>query len=144
MRRCREAIHRRRTWTLGLVALLFLGSVLSSSAHWIATPHRLCSLHGALEHGTLGHEEHGAPADSGDASAHQDVREPVYRSGGHGHEECPFSPWARTEILPLPDLASEAGWLARARVPVWVRVDPLPDRPLHLLAPSRSPPSELV
>lgn len=136
MSRFHEAIRRPRAGTLALVALLFLGSVLSSSAHWLATPHRLCSLHGAVEHGLV----HGTPTDAESTTARTRTG-PAYRSGGHAHEDCPFAPWARSEVLPLPALPVEAGRLLGApRLADRVRGEPLPEQALYLLAPSRSPP----
>lgn len=132
----RRAHRRRRAVVLALVALLFLGSLFSGSAHWLMTPHRLCTVHGAVEHGPAGdHELTAARAPEG----------PAYSAEKGSHEDCPLGPWARTEVLPLPDLAREAvGPPSADTFVLRGRRDPIPDTVRFRLAPSRSPPQAIA
>jgi hypothetical protein len=123
----------RRLLAAALVLLLFLGSSLAASAHWLTTPHRLCSFHGTIEHVSS--------VERGRVSPH-DGTGPTYQDAGRGHEDCPFGPWARLQSPTWPSVDRE--WLpahearhAEACVPG----DPLPEAALFLLAPSRSPPA---
>lgn len=121
---------RAQRRTLLLVLLLLVGSLGARALHWIATPHRLCEVHGTLEHELVAAQE-SAPATPASG--------PVYRPEGRAHEECALGPFLRGEVLPLAETRCVASF---ARV---VRVgerppERLPEQTRFGLAPSRSPP----
>ena len=120
--------ERARRRTLLLVLLLLLGSLGARALHWIATPHRMCEIHGTVEHETLtAQDSEGPPAG------------PAYRSAGRTHEECSLGPCLRSEALALQDTRVTEAFRQResaAQLPH----EPLPERTRHGLAPSRSPP----
>jgi len=132
MTRSSSTGRQPRRGVLVLILLLFLSSSLATSAHWISTPHRLCSFHGTIEHGSvaeLAPDIHGTPGG------------PVYRNEGRSHEECSLGPCARLETAPLPAMTVVSAPLVLGCAPAFLRDDPLPDSALFLLAPSRSPPA---
>jgi len=128
----RQARTRRTRDRALLLALLVLASWLAGAAHSVAIPHRMCEVHGTIEHGRWAKAAVPASRPLGPA---------LENAGEATHEECSVGPFTRTEILPLPQCAAEVGvCLAPAGRSPLVRFDPIPDPALFLLAPSRSPP----
>ncbi len=133
MKRSRGSRRRLGRCAQLLVALLLVSSWISSAAHWISTPHRLCEVHRTLEHGW--------DTESGLRSARVPLG-PVYGSEGRSHDECPLALLARTEAAPVPEhdcsrssVPCPVGWVA------CLRSEPRPESGLFFLAPSRSPPA---
>jgi hypothetical protein len=119
-----------------LLALLFatLGSSLARVAHFIAVPHRLCEIHGTIEHGAdplvQGNEPAGLP----------EAGHPRVVAGDAPHEECGFGPCARVEALPSVTAEIQVRLVPERRTRVLVPDEPDPSIPILRLAPSRSPP----
>ena len=116
--------------------LAYLGSAFGAGAHSISIPHRLCELHGTIEHG---------PADAGVAtpapSRHTPPSSgPIVRASEGAHHECSLGACARTEAALVPDQPAPARVLGEPRVVALVPAEATPSTPLLLLAPSRSPP----
>ena len=132
MKRLRRAWRRGRCAQL-LVVLLFAAGVLVSAAHRVTTPHRLCEVHGRLEHADDG--AHELPTDG-------DPTGPAYGNEASMHEECHLGPFARTEVaLLLPPDPVDSIELRPAGLAALPRAEPRPVSALFLLAPSRSPPA---
>jgi len=117
---------------LALVALALLAAGIVRTAHEILVPHRVCQVHGTLEHGS-----------ASVAAADEAVRDGLPRLApwAAAHEECELAPFTRTEPLLAPapqpglDLRLEA---RRAPLPPCV---PPPRSALFRRSPSRSPPA---
>ena len=118
----------------GLVALLlaFLGSTFAAGAHWLSVPHRLCEVHGTIEHGLA--SDAMAPADP-----RPDV--PFVRELEQPHDECALGPVARMEAVLLAHFEARGVFVAEECGRVFVPAAPAASVPLLLLAPSRSPPA---
>lgn len=129
MARNRRALSSR--WGV-LLLLVLVGSSLARTAHWLAVPHRLCEVHGTLEHGL---------AADGVASARAGADGPSYRQRVKEHDECTFGPLGRTEVAPLPAAPHLSGVELPSRPEVFVPPEPAPSVPLLFLAPKRSPPA---
>jgi hypothetical protein len=126
-----------RTAFLAFV-LAFLGSAFAAGAHWIAVPHRVCDVHGTIEHGSEDVRDLAGQADALAARAHEG---PIVRASGDEHEECSLGACARREAL-LPVHVDTAGRILPDPVGrVFVASDATPSVPLLLQAPSRSPPA---
>jgi hypothetical protein len=118
-----------------LIVALLVANLLAGAAHLITVPHRLCQIHGELEHGR-------DSADSGVRQVHQGVQLSASEGGAdHAHAGCPLGLCLRTEASPMCLPAGAALVLQLPRKPLPVPAEPVPDPALFLLAPSRSPPA---
>lgn len=119
-------------WAFLVLGLAFLGSTVAAGAHWLSVPHRLCEVHGTIEHGLATDPDRPAsPAPAG----------PIVRELERVHDECALGPCARTDAV-LPARAQvRALFLAEECGSVVVPAAPASSVPLFLLAPSRSPPA---
>ena len=125
-------MRTRRGAACLVMLLLCLGGALANASHQLAVPHRVCQVHGRIEHGLAE-----APAAAGPG------REagPLVERKATPHEECGFAPFTRPEPALAP--VAQSGFVVllepRAANP------PQPDLParseLYLWAPSRSPPA---
>jgi hypothetical protein len=118
-------------WAIVALALAFLGSTFAAGAHWLAVPHRVCEIHGTIEHGRA--SEAATPAEL-------PATGPIVGAAEQPHERCELGPVARTEAVLPPAPVSCVHVLAESRGRVFLPADPAPSVPLLLLAPSRSPP----
>lgn len=123
-------------WAYLALVLAFLGSTFAAGTHWLSVPHRLCEVHGTLEHGFGGEIGSGplSPAPLPDGT-------PVVTGEGQSHEECELGPCARTEALLLPRTGEQGRFTGEERGRTFVPQHASPSVPLLLLAPSRSPPA---
>jgi len=117
---------------MGLLCLALLLGALLRSAHEIAVPHRVCELHGTLEHGTLLHDGDEAAGDSAG------VR---FRPASTPHEECELAAFTRHEEAVRPEAPPAVDRIGGARLAVHAPRVPPPARPLFGRAPARSPPA---
>ena len=114
--------------------LAFLGSAFAAGAHWLSVPHRLCEVHGTIEHGRP--EPAAAPTKHAPVPAG-----PIVRAGDGTHDECSLGICARMESVLPAHVEVPLGFLAEPRGRVIVASDAAPSVPLLRLAPSRSPPA---
>ena len=121
----------RASRTVLLVLLLFVSSLALSAAHRILTPHRMCEVHGTLEHDTLAAQE---------AAPESAPTGPVYRSQGRTHEECELGPCLRSEAVQLHE-ARLVSVSSRCESPAVLPAEVLAEEARFRLAPSRSPPA---
>ena len=128
IRRFDRASARRRR-SLLLVLLLLVSSLGARALHWLATPHRMCEIHGTLEHDVAA-----APD-----SAPETPTGPVYRPEGRSHEECSLGPCLRGEALPLQETRLVASF-PHSESAALLPDAPPPEQARYRLAPSRSPP----
>ena len=122
------------SWQLCLLLLLCTGSTLARAVHWLAVPHRLCRVHGTLEHGSDALESD-APLVASDPEL------PAYRAEGRAHDECPLGPQARIESTPLPDAPRVLGLPGALPLATLVESARATSIPLLFLAPKHSPPA---
>ena len=119
-------------WAYFAFVLAFLGSTFAAGTHWLTVPHRLCEVHGTIEHGLATEAKRPAvPRAAG----------PIVREGERPHEECALGPFARMEALPPAHVAQRGLFVAEECGRVLVPEAPAASVPLFLLAPSRSPPA---
>jgi hypothetical protein len=118
-------------WTLVALVLAFLGSTFAASAHWLSVPHRLCEVHGTIEHGL-------APEPT--PPENPLPRGPVAREPAPAHDGCSVGPYARIEAIPPAHDEGHGLLVAEPRGRAFVPAAPVASVPLLLLAPSRSPP----
>ena len=119
-------------WAFLALVLAFLGSTFAGGAHWLTVPHRLCEVHGTIEHGL-------ARESSTPANPRPDA--PVVRESEQPHDECTLGPLARMEAVPPAHVEARGQFVAEECGRVFVQAAPAPSVPLVLLAPSRSPPA---
>ena len=126
-------VRARRASVLVLL-LVFLGGALARTTHDITVPHRLCQVHGTIEHGLA------AVRDVADRPAQDDG--PWYRPNPGPHEECELAPFTRPEksALPLSDCRLGLAVL-EPRGAIFVPAVLAPRIAVYLQAPSRSPPA---
>lgn len=116
--------------------LAYLGSAFAAGAHSISIPHRLCDVHGTIEHGTADSVATTA------ADAHGPIASgPIVRANDVAHHECSLGACARTEAALVPDTLALTSVLDEPRVLVRAPTEARPSVPLLFLAPSRSPPA---
>ena len=119
-------------WSLLAFVLAFSGSTFAAGAHWLTVPHRVCEVHGTIEHGLV--SDASVPADpSPDA--------PVARETEPPHDECTLGPLARMDALPPAHVEVRGQFVAEECGRAFVPAVPTAAVPLFLLAPSRSPPT---
>jgi hypothetical protein len=120
-------------WGLALILLAYVAGGLGDALHWLTTAHRLCEVHGRIEHVASG-----APAD--DPETCPGPAGPLVRSDFGAHEGCGLGGFASTTTVPVDLPAAETLPLtvASASAPV-ARFAPR-GGPRFALAPSRSPP----
>lgn len=123
-----------------LLLLFFLGGTLARTLHQITVPHRLCQVHGTIEHGldtellARGSAEECQPELSQDEGTHR-------RPDPAAHEECEVACFTRTEnALPL-QVQRTSALLLEPNGPHFVRQFLAPRTALYRQAPSRSPPA---
>lgn len=118
-------------WAFLALVLAFLGSTFAAGTHWLSVPHRLCEVHGTIEHGLAG-DAHlpASPIPAG----------PIVREVERSHDECGLGPSARTEAMLLARAEEHGRFVAEDCGRVLVPAAPAPSLQLFLLAPSRSPP----
>jgi hypothetical protein len=131
MRKPTRSRTRDGRWAFVVFVLAFLGCTFAAGTHWLTVPHRLCEVHGTVEHG-LASDARGpaTPCPAG----------PVVRERERPHDECMLGPLARTEAIPLPHVELRGGFVAEECGRVPVPAAPAASVPRFLLAPSRSPP----
>jgi len=137
-----QPLRRQRTWIALLgVVVMFLG-LSAEGLHGIAQPHRVCAVHGAIEHG------HGAEIGAHAVEAHgDDSSNPgpaISTENGDGaHEGCSLVTFGR-ERLALA--LSGPGWSGLAepapvRFALPVQIPRQPSIATFRLAPKHSPPA---
>src|SRR5262245_12780087 len=97
----RPALDGRWAFVAWVVA--FLGRTFAAGPHWMAVPHRLCEVHGTIEHGRAS-EVASAPAPP--------LHGPRIRPLDGHHEECELGPLARTECVLPPSTESRGEFVA--------------------------------
>jgi hypothetical protein len=136
-----SASHRRPAWRplgLALLALAYLLGTFAEATHWLTTAHRLCEVHGTLEH-VADAEELGASGAVAQASPTPEG--PVLVPEPGAHDTCEVSDLAAPTPVPLDlDVPPSIPPTRVAAVAPPPSV-PLPSGPRHGLAPSRSPPA---
>jgi hypothetical protein len=127
-----ERFDLRKSVAIVLLAFALFGGAVQRLVHELAVPHRLCRVHGSIEHGV--EVESLAPR-----AAESDG--PRYRGDPVRHEECDLPPLARTETALV---LAESFSVVAPLVPCGTSFVPAalpPPSVLHLEAPSRSPPA---
>lgn len=104
-------------WSFLALVLAFLGSTFAVGTHWLSVPHRLCAVHGTIEHGP---ERDVAPLPEAPPAG------PIVRELERGHDECTLGPCARMEAVPLPEFEGQGRFVAEERASVVVAATPLP------------------
>ena len=117
-------------WTFLVVGLAYLCTTFAAGTHWLSVPHRLCEVHGTIEHGLAIDRTPVCPTPAA----------PILRETERAHEECTLGPYTRTEAVLLAEAQEHGLFLAERLGCVFVPDAPTPSVPLFLLAPSRSPP----
>lgn len=123
--------------------LFVVGGTLARTVHQSAVPHRLCEVHGTLEHAPEpgsardSHVEH-SPEVSLVGSTDEGT---PYRPDSEPHEECEVESLTRTGNGPRLEAASASVLLLEPNGTNFVRQTPAPRTAIHREAPSRSPPA---
>jgi len=135
-RRAPELSPVRRRWVLACVLLALLGGTLARFAHQITVPHRLCQVHGTIEHGL-----DDGPASRAELARGPDAGGPKVRPVPGAHEECEFATFARTEHALV--LAAPRVVLARLEpcAKAFFAAELPPESARYRWAPSRAPPA---
>lgn len=120
-------------WGLALLALAYLAGTFGDALHWLTTAHRLCEVHGRVEHvgdeGLAAHHE-ADPVPSG----------PIVRADAGEHEGCGLEAFASETVVPFDLHGDEALPLAPSNGRACAPRSVVPGEPRFALAPSRSPP----
>jgi len=133
---------RRGRLTLIAVGLALLSAWILQTAHWIAVPHRVCEVHGALEHGLAAEVSATPPGERARAPGSGARVEATYAASTARHEGCALGPFDHREAL-LPLVAARSFEPAlEGRATAERPRDAQHSVPLLALAPSRSPPDE--
>jgi len=133
---CMKKALRRPTldgrWAFVVWVIAFFGSTFAAGTHWLAVPHRLCEVHGTIEHGRA--IEVAIPIGPITPG-------PRVRPLDAPHEECDLGPLARTEGVVPASIEQRGQFVAEECGRVVAPDAPVLSVPLFLLAPSRSPPA---
>ncbi len=120
-----------------LVLLLAAAVSLAKTAHWLSVPHRLCEVHGVLEHGVADGRDSSSPASASSPAPGG----PHYQSTPSEHEDCECGPLARAEGALLTEPPRVSAPLPARHGFSPVRRERLGSIPLLFLAPKHSPPA---
>jgi len=119
-------------WAFVALVLAFLGSTFAAGTHWLSVPHRLCEVHGTIEHGLA---SEATPPESTPPAG------PIVREGVPPHDECALGPYTRAEMALLAHVEGRGLFVAEPCGRAFVSATAVASVPLFLLAPSRSPPA---
>ncbi len=124
-----------------LVAALFLVGYGEFALHFITTSHRICAEHSEIVEASH-HPAHASPGDHFETEAPTALRDAAHDAPADAHEDgCHFLDLLKTRAL---EASPATTFIAAACEPALAWAAPADDRtpciPLHLLAPSHSPP----